>query len=1032
MAVEFKPLPVAGGGTYVPPLVAHANVASTPEDTTLAGSVLADDEVNVGTLSVVKFVVDNAEYMPGAAVSLAGRGTISIALLGAYTFEPAPNVNGACPAVTYWVTNGHELRVATLTITVTPVNDAPIAGSVYGLSLEGEDVVVDLLASSRDPEGDDISVVLVNGSAPSAETPVAITGATITYHADGTVTVNPTSGDPTEITFSFRVQDEHGLTDDGTVTVRVGVDNWPLFSPIAPLVAGVTADDAERNFATSFFQELHPDWPNIGPGGTAVTSPPYSADRGLFALATTREPWLYDRATTAWIYYKRSGLAWARTAALEWAEQYMAAVVEAGGVASFTIDGAAQDVKYIYPAIAWWYELETGSTVYRTKAAALYAGILQYWPTTYEVGPGLWTERGVAFAILGCLAQYAITGDTAALDSATEYVDGVIAISGSGAPLHGHDQHEGDSLTTPITSPWMGAFLAESMLQYYRLTEDARIPTWLSNYGDWLIAHAAYEVEAPDEPEFAGLVGLRLFAYLAGAAGPTDSGQADDVQHARDLQELFRKVRWAKVLLSLSTTAVDLVIEEQSQAAEVDEAYWTRTTVGYPNFRTNPSRKFGWKHRNAYSGGVYHVGLVPLPPILLATVEVTGSTQQGSTLTVTPGTWGGSPTPTLTYQWLRDGANITGETGLTYVTDGDDVDTAVSVRETATNAGGTDSATSNEIDVVLVGTPELTEHPAAASKEVGQTASFSAECTATPTATFQWQSSTNGGSSWSNVSGGTGGSGTANTTTYTTPALAEVDNGRLYRVTFTNVGGSATSNTALLSMVVEQDAVRFAGDSAGAYLAYALGANGHTDLTVEMLVYLEQRNALASILELPGVAGRTTLLQHDNTFGVYEPSIGDSQTGHSGGGWGANPPPLNTWLYMSLRGPATAGGNIVATWTLAEGADSTVYTAQRASGIEGSVPATSVTLNGSGSGANGSGNGLNVRFQFVRGRTGRLSDGQVNADRLSTDVAGWAFWWLFSDNGGGGVAVTDETGNGRVPTLVNATLSTGPVVPSMP
>lgn len=1029
MAVMFKPLPTGGAGTSTPTMTARSNVASVAEDTALTGNVLTDDETTEGVLSVLRFDVGAAEYMPGASASLAGRGTISIASTGAYTFTPAPNVNGACPAVTYWVTNGHEIRVATLTITVTPVNDAPLAGSAYGLSISGEAVTLDLLASSTDPEDDAITVTLIDGLAPAAEISRTVDGASYVYHADGTITVTPDSADPAEITIGFRVSDG-ALTDDGTITVRVGVDNLPLFSPIAPLVSGVAADDVARDFATTFFQELHPDWPNVGPGGTEVTL--YTSSQGRYDLTASREPWLYDRATTAWLYWKRTGLTWARDVALAWAEQYMAAVVVTGDVASFTIDGAAQDTKYIYPTIAWWYERETGNTVYRDKAAAMYRGLLAYWPTTYVVGPSLWTERGVAFAILGCLAQYAITGDSAALDSATDYVDGVIAMSTSGAPLHGHDQHEGDSLTTPITSPWMGAFLAESMVQYYRLTEDARIPTWLSNYGDWLIDHATYTVESADEPEFAGLVGLRLFAYLAGAVGPTDFGQADDIQHARDLRELFRKVRWAKQLMSLSTTEVDAVLAEQELVAQVDEAYWTRATVGYPRHRNNPSRKYAWKHRNDYSGGVYHVGLVALPPILLDDVAISGSTQQGSTLTATPGTWGGSPAPTLTYQWRRDGVAILGATGTTYVTQPDDIDATVTVAETATNDAGTLTSISNGIDVVLVGTPEVTTQPSGASAEVGQTASFTAACSATPTATYQWQRSPDG-SSWTNVSGGSGGSGTGNSTTYTTPTLGSGDNGYRYRCQFTNLGGTVATSSALLSMVVAQASVRFAGDAGGAYLAYALGGAGHTDFTIEALVYLEQRNALASIWELPGVASRVTFLQHDNTFGVYEPTIGNSNNGYAGGGWGANPPPLNTWLYVTMRGPASAGGNVVATWTAAEGASGTTYTAQRASAIEGSVGTLSFALNGSGSATNGcSGNGLNVRYQFVRGRTGRLTDEQTAADRHSTDVTGWAFWWAFVDDGSGGVAVTDETGNGRTPTLANPILSTGPVVPSMP
>jgi hypothetical protein len=51
---------------------------------------------------------------------------------------------------------------------------------------------------------------------------------------------------------------------------------------------------------------------------------------------------------------------------------------------------------------------------------------------------------------------------------------------------------------------------------------------------------------------------------------------------------------------------------------------------------------------------------------------------------------------------------------------------------------------------------------------------------------------------------------------------------------------------------------------------------------------------------------------------------------------------------------------------------------------------------------------------------------------MSTDPTGWDFWWVFSDNGSGGLAVTDATGNNRVPTLTGGTLDAGgPVVGGM-
>ncbi len=139
----------------------------------------------------------------------------------------------------------------------------------------------------------------------------------------------------------------------------------------------------------------------------------------------------------------------------------------------------------------------------------------------------------------------------------------------------------------------MSALLAEAMVQFYRTTGDSRIPTWLSNYGDWLIANAFYVANGASEPELAGLAGLRVPAYLAGTGVQFPEGEQADMQHSVDVRGLLQKVRWAKQQLSLSTAAVDALIDELAGVAAVDIAYWTRTTVGYPRYRVNPPRSYG-------------------------------------------------------------------------------------------------------------------------------------------------------------------------------------------------------------------------------------------------------------------------------------------------------------------------------------------------------------------------------------------------------------------------------------------------------
>lgn len=76
---------------------------------------------------------------------------------------------------------------------------------------------------------------------------------------------------------------------------------------------------------------------------------------------------------------------------------------------------------------------------------------------------------------------------------------------------------------------------------------------------------------------------------------------------------------------------------------------------------------------------------------------ITGTTEVGETLTTTNGTWTGTPAPTFTRQWYRDGVAIAGATALTYVLVADDLGAMIDVVVTATNLNGVVTADSNEV-----------------------------------------------------------------------------------------------------------------------------------------------------------------------------------------------------------------------------------------------------------------------------------------------------------------------------------------------
>jgi hypothetical protein len=99
---------------------------------------------------------------------------------------------------------------------------------------------------------------------------------------------------------------------------------------------------------------------------------------------------------------------------------------------------------------------------------------------------------------------------------------------------------------------------------------------------------------------------------------------------------------------------------------------------------------------NCIKGSVIKSGLSPVNSVAPV---ISGTATVGSILTSTTGTWIGSLPITYTYQWLRNGLNISGATSSTYTLVTADTSNVVSCRVTATNSVGSANATSNSLTI---------------------------------------------------------------------------------------------------------------------------------------------------------------------------------------------------------------------------------------------------------------------------------------------------------------------------------------------
>jgi hypothetical protein len=107
----------------------------------------------------------------------------------------------------------------------------------------------------------------------------------------------------------------------------------------------------------------------------------------------------------------------------------------------------------------------------------------------------------------------------------------------------------------------------------------------------------------------------------------------------------------------------------------------------------------------------------PGPPVDAASPSISGSLQEGQTLTAEPGTWAGTAPIGFTYQWLRCSVlsagceEIPGATGAKYTLGALDLASKLAVVVTASNVRGSASATSGETSPILALLPSNTLPP---------------------------------------------------------------------------------------------------------------------------------------------------------------------------------------------------------------------------------------------------------------------------------------------------------------------------------
>jgi sugar lactone lactonase YvrE len=158
-----------------------------------------------------------------------------------------------------------------------------------------------------------------------------------------------------------------------------------------------------------------------------------------------------------------------------------------------------------------------------------------------------------------------------------------------------------------------------------------------------------------------------------------------------------------------------------------------------------------------------------------------------------------SGTAPLAYQWLKGGVDILLATGSSYSIASAQAGDAGSYSVRVTNAfGSVTSAAATLVVDALPPAPAITIQPVATPVVSGRNVSFLVA--ASGSTAYQWQVSTNGGTTWTQVANDSTYSG-ATTATLTIRNAPASLNGQLYRAVALNAGGSTASNSFSLTVL---------------------------------------------------------------------------------------------------------------------------------------------------------------------------------------------------------------------------------------
>lgn len=198
--------------------LANNDAVTTVEDLAVAFSITDNDQDIDGTINAATVDLDPTTPAEDKTFTVVGQGTYGVDNSGMVIFTPALNYFGTATPVSYSVKDneGALANVATIQVTVTPVNDAPVVVPVTVTI--NEDETSSVCFTVTDVEND----------------PAVFTGA-VSVYGNGTLVLDPATG-----LFCFRYTPNPNYNGQDVVEVTVCDANNPTLCSTGVITINIT------------------------------------------------------------------------------------------------------------------------------------------------------------------------------------------------------------------------------------------------------------------------------------------------------------------------------------------------------------------------------------------------------------------------------------------------------------------------------------------------------------------------------------------------------------------------------------------------------------------------------------------------------------------------------------------------------------------------------------------------------------------------------------------------------------------------